>query len=213
MEQNNSKTIQTISRTASYLSEASRHLSLTVSWLAHDETRFSLIKPDLGYLESISRKLSERAEGVFDNVRERDALNQVDEDQFSEWLSYDNYSEGHAVAEKLHTIKAAIDKAKADGEDEVEWLKKNTNIKDVITGKVKKHWKPEPAGIGKILREWRGDRYSLYAIAKECGCRAEGLQRIEDGKDVTTTNLLHYLHFVKLHDPQSDVIAAIWQSL
>ena len=88
---------------------------------------------------------------------------------------------------------------------------KNTNIEDVITGKVQRPWVPEPAGIGKILKEWRGDRYSLYAIAKECGCRAEGLQRIEEGKDVTTTNLMHYLHFVKVHEPQSDVIAAIWQ--
>ncbi len=64
--------------------------------------------------------------------------------------------------------------------------------------------------LGKILREWRGNRYSLYAIAKECGCRSEGLKRIEEGKDVTTTTLMHYLHFIKVHEPESLIIYDIW---
>ena len=55
--------------------------------------------------------------------------------------------------------------------------------------------------------------YSLYAIAKEQNCRFEGLQRIEEGKDVTTTNLMHYLHFIKMHEPESPVIAEIWAVL
>lgn len=67
--------------------------------------------------------------------------------------------------------------------------------------------------IGKMLKEWRVNRYSLYAIAKECGCRSEGLKRIEDGEDVTTTNLLHYLHFIKAHDPESLIIIDIWNEL
>ena len=44
-------------------------------------------------------------------------------------------------------------------------------------------------------------------------CLVDSCEFSEDGKDVTTTNLMHYLHFVKNHDPQSDVIAAIWQAL
>lgn len=216
MEQNSSKArglIKTISKTASELSEASRFLTLTINWLVQEEVRADLIKPDMGYIESISKALRERAEGVFDNVRERSALNQYDEDQFSERLSYECYSKAHADHEHIKKVLAAVKKAEADGEDMTEWMLKNTNIEDVITGKVQRPWKPEPSSIGKILKEWRGDRYSLYAIAKECGCRSEGLQRIEEGKDVTTTNLMHYLHFIKAHDPQSDVIAAIWQAL
>ena len=213
MEKKTSESIKTIAKTAACLSEASNLLNLCISWLAHDESFADRIKPDLGYLESISRAIKERAEGVFDNVRDREPLNQDDEDQFSEKISYDFYSRNHATAMHLRKMKTAIDKAKADGEDMTEWMLQNTNIEDVLTGKAKRPWKPEPIGIGKILREWRGDRYSLYAIAKECGCRAEGLQRIEEGKDVTTTNLMHYLHFVKAHDPQSDVIAAIWAVL
>ena len=213
---NNSKSnesIQTIAKTAAYLSEASNLLNLCISWLAHDESFADRIKPDLGYLEAISRAVKERAEGVFDNVRDREPLNQYDEDQFSEKISYDFYSRNHATAMHLRKMKAAIDKAKADGEDMTEWMLQNTNIGDVLTGKAKRPWKPEPSSIGKILREWRGDRYSLYAIAKEQKCRFEGLQRIEEGKDVTTTNLMHYLHFIKMHEPESPVIAEIWAAL
>lgn len=214
--ENNSKSnesIQTVAKTASSLSEASHLLNLCISWLAHDGSFADRIKPDLGYLEAISRAVKERAEGVFDNVRDRESLNQYDEDQFSERLSYDFYSRNHATALHLRKMKAAIDKAKADGEDMTEWMLQNTNIGDVLTGKAKKPWKPEPSSIGKILREWRGDRYSLYAIAKEQNCRFEGLQRIEEGKDVTTTNLMHYLHFIKIHEPESPVIAEIWAAL
>lgn len=208
--------IKALAKTTSSMSEASHFLSLAIDWLAHDENLVENIKPNLDYLYTVSRAVRNRAEGVFENVRGKVAIEQMNnktEDEFSESISYDVYSKAHSVTEHLHKMKDAIDKAKADGEDMTEWMLKNTNIEDVITGKVKKPWTPQPAGIGKILREWRGDRYSLYAIAKECGCRAEGLQRIEDGKDVTTTNLMHYLHFVKNHDPQSDVIAAIWQAL
>lgn len=205
--------IQTIAKTASSLSNAADSLSKCTNNLAFDGSLVDRIKPDLGYLQSVAGFIAGRAEGILDNICGRTALNQVDEDQFSEWMSYEAYSKRHSDIEHIRKVKAAVDKAKADGEDMTEWMLKNTNIKDVITGKVQRPWVPEPAGIGKILREWRGDRYSLYAIAKECGCRAEGLQRIEEGKDVTTTNLMHYLHFVKVHEPQSDVIAAIWQVL
>ena len=213
MEKKTSESIKTIAKTAAYLSEASNLLNLCISWLAHDESFADRIKPDLGYLESISRAIKERAEGVFDNVRDREPLNQDDEDQFSEKISYDFYSKNHAVAMHLRKMKAAIDKAKADGEDMTEWMLQNTNIGDVMAGKVKKPRKPEPSRIGKILREWRGDRYSLYAIAKEQDCRFEGLQRIEEGKDVTTTNLMHYLNFIKKHEPESPVIVDIWAAL
>ena len=210
---NNSKSnesIQTIAKTASSLSNAAESLSKCIYNLAFDGTLVERIKPDLGYLQSVAGFIAGRAEGVLDNICGRTPLNQVDEDQFSEWMSYEAYSKRHSDIEHIRKVKAAVDKAKADGEDMAEWMLKNTNIEDVLTGKVKKPWKPEPSCIGKILREWRGNRYSLYAIAKEQNCRFEGLQRIEEGKDVTTTNLMHYLHFVKAHDPQSDVLEAIW---
>ena len=213
MEKNSLESIQTIAKTASSLSNAAASLSKCINNLAFDGSLVDRIKPDLGYLQSIASFVEGRADGVLDNICGRNALNQVDEDQFSEYISYEAYSKRHSDIEHIRKVKAAVDKAKVDGEDMTAWMLKNTNIGDVLTGKVKKPWKPEPVGIGKILREWRGDRYSLYAIAKECGCRAEGLQRIEEGKDVTTTNLMHYLHFVKAHDPQSDVIAAIWAVL
>jgi hypothetical protein len=213
MDKKSSVSIQTIAKTASSLSNAAASLGKCINNLAFDGSLVERIKPDLGYLQSIASFVEGRAEGIHDNICGRNALNQVDEDQFSEYISYEAYSKRHSDIEHIRKMKAAVDKAKADGEDMTEWMLKNTNIEDVLTGKVKKPWKPEPVGIGKILREWRGDRFSLYAIAKECGCRAEGLQRIEEGKDVTTTNLMHYLHFVKTHDPQSDVIAAIWAVL
>lgn len=213
MEKNSLESIQTIAKTASSLSNAAASLSKCINNLAFDGSLVDRIKPDLGYLQSIASFVEGRADGVLDNICGRNALNQVDEDQFSEYISYEAYSKRHSDIEHIRKVKAAVDKAKADGEDMNEWMLKNTNIEDVLTGKAKRPWKPEPIGIGKILREWRGGRYSLYAIAKECGCRAEGLQRIEEGKDVTTTNLMHYLHFVKAHDPQSDVIDAIWAVL
>jgi len=213
MEKNSLESIQTIAKTASSLSNAAASLSKCINNLAFDGSLVERIKPDLGYLQSIASFVEGRADGVLDNICGRNALNQVDEDQFSEYISYEAYSKRHSDIEHIRKVKAAVDKAKADGENMNEWMLKNTNIEDVLAGKAKRPWKPEPVGIGKILRVWRGDRYSLYAIAKECGCRAEGLQRIEEGKDVTTTNLMHYLHFVKAHDPQSDVIAAIWAVL
>lgn len=205
--------IQTMSKTVASLSKASEKLGLSIRNLTEDENFIERIKPDLGYMQSIAAKLAERAEGILDNTCGRDGLNQCSDDEFYAWLSYDRYVKAHADYMHIKKMKAAVDKARADGEDMTEWMLQNTNIEDVLTGKAKRPWKPEPSSIGKILREWRGDRYSLYAIAKECGCRSEGLQRIEEGKDVTTTNLMHYLHFIKAHDPQSDVIAAIWQVL
>ena len=213
MEKKSLESIQTIAKTASSLSNAAASLGKCINNLAFDHSLVDRIKPDLGYLQSVAGFIDGRAEGVLDNICGRTALNQVDEDQFSELISYEAYSKRHSDIEHIRKIKAAVDKAKADGEDMTEWMLQNTNIGDVLTGKAKHPWKPEPSSIGKILREWRGDRFSLYAIAKECSCRAEGLQRIEEGKDVTTTNLMHYLHFVKAHDPQSDVIAAIWAVL
>ncbi len=213
---NNSKSnesIQTIAKTASSLSNAADSLSKCINNLAFDGSLVERIKPDLGYLQSVAGFIAGRAEGVLDNICGRTPLNQVDEDQFSEWMSYEAYSKRHSDIEHIRKVKAAVDKAKADGKDMNEWMLKNTNIEDVLTGKAKRPWKPEPSSIGKILREWRGDRYSLYAIAKEQNCRFEGLQRIEEGKDVTTTNLMHYLHFIKIHEPESPVIAEIWAAL
>lgn len=205
--------IQTLAQTVSSLSNAADSLSICISNLASDGSLVDSIKPDLGYLRSIARLIAGRAEGILDNTCGRTALNQVDEDQFSQWISYEVYYKGQLDIEHIRKIKAAVDKAKADGEDMTEWMLKNTNFEDVLTGKVKRPWKPEPSSIGNILREWRGDRYSLYAIAKEQNCRFEGLQRIEEGKDVTTTNLMHYLHFIKVHEPESPVIAEIWAAL
>lgn len=216
MEQKDSKSlkaIKTVNSTVAELSKTSNLLSMTISWLMHDESYVDRIKPDLGYMESISKAICGRAEGIFDNVRDKQALNQTDDDEFGARLSYDRYRKNAAELNHLREITNAFHKAEEEGHDIAQWAMENTNILDVMEGKVEKSWTPEPAGIGKILREWRGDRYSLYAIAKECGCRSEGLQRIEEGKDVTTTNLMHYLHFIKSHDPQSDVIAAIWQVL
>ena len=216
MEQNISKAMEsmrTISKTVANLSEASQNLGQSIDNLAYDNSLAEKIQVDIDYIKWISGFITERAKCVLDNTCGRRGLNQLPEDELSARLNYDSYVKAHADYMHIKKMKDAVDKARADGENMTEWMLKNTNIEDVITGKVQRPWKPEPAGIGKILREWRGDRYSLYAIAKECGCRAEGLQRIEDGKDVTTTNLMHYLHFVKNHDPQSDVIAAIWQAL
>ena len=216
MEQNISKAMEsmrTISKTVANLSEASQNLGQSIDNLAYDNSLAEKIQVDIDYIKWISGFITERAKCVLDNTCGRKGLNQLPEDELSARLNYDSYVKAHADYMHIKKMKAAVDKARADGENMTEWMLKNTNIEDVITGKVQRPWKPEPAGIGKILREWRGDRYSLYAIAKECGCRAEGLQRIEDGKDVTTTNLMHYLHFIKAHDPQSDVIAAIWQVL
>ena len=216
MEQNISKAMEsmrTISKTVANLSEASQNLGQSIDNLAYDNSLAEKIQVDIDYIKWISGFITERAKCVLDNTCGRKGLNQLPEDELSARLNYDSYVKAHADYMHIKKMKAAVDKARADGENMTEWMLKNTNIEDVITGKVQRPWKPEPAGIGKILRAWRGDRYSLYAIAKECGCRAEGLQRIEDGKDVTTTNLMHYLHFIKAHDPQSDVIAAIWQAL
>ena len=216
MEQNISKAMEsmrTISKTVANLSEASQNLGQSIDNLAYDNSLAEKIQVDIDYIKWISGFITERAKCVLDNTCGRRGLNQLPEDELSARLNYDSYVKAHADYMHIKKMKDAVDKARADGENMTEWMLKNTNIEDVITGKVQRPWKPEPAGIGKILREWRGDRYSLYAIAKECGCRAEGLQRIEDGKDVTTTNLMNYLHFIKAHDPQSDVIAAIWQAL
>jgi len=207
------KAIKALNTTVSELSQASNFLSMTISWLMHDETYIERIKPDLGFIESISKKLRNRTEGIFDNVRDKEALNQCDDDEFGVRLSYDLYKKNAAERDHLRELSRAFHQAEEEGHDIAQWAMENTNIVDVMEGKVKKPWQPEPAIIGKILKEWRGDRYSLYAIAKECGCRSEGLQRIEEGKDVTTTNLMHYLHFIKTHEPQSSVIAAIWQVL
>ena len=205
--------IQTIAKTASSLSNAADSLSKCISNLAFDGSLVDSIKPDLGYLQSIAGLIAGRAEGILHNTCGRAALNQVDEDLFSQRISYEVYCKEKSEIEHIRKMKAAVDKAKADGEDMTEWMLKNTNIEDVLTGKAKRPWKPEPSSIGNILREWRGDRYSLYAIAKEQNCRFEGLQRIEEGKDVTTTNLMHYLHFIKVHEPESPVIAEIWAVL
>lgn len=214
MEQNKTmESIRTIGKTVANLSEASQNLGQSINNLAYDNSLVGKIQVDIEYIKWISGFINDRTKCVLDNTCGRDGLNQWTEDELSARLSYDCYAKAHADYMHIKKVKAAVDKARADGENMTEWMLKNTNFEDVITGKVKKPWKPEPAGIGKILREWRGDRYSLYAIAKEQNCRAEGLQRIEDGKDVTTTNLMHYLHFVKAHDPQSDVIAAIWQAI
>lgn len=207
------QSIQIIAQTMTELSEASSNLGLSVRNLTQDSTRVDNIKVDTEYIQWLSRFINERAKCVLDNTCGRDGLNQWAEDELSAKLSYDFFIEQNNTRKHIQKIAAAVHQAEANGQDGVEWLQKNTNIGDVITGKVKKPWKPEPSSIGKILKEWRGDRYSLYAIAKECGCRSEGLQRIEEGKDVTTTNLMHYLHFIKTHEPQSEVIAAIWQAL
>ena len=111
---------------------------------------------------------------------------------------------------KVEGLYRGLQSAKEKGQSEEEWLKENTNFEDVVAGKVKEPWKPKPSAIGKILREWRGERYGLYSIAKEQNCRIEGLRRIEEGKDVTTSNLMHYLHFIKVHEPESLVVATIW---
>lgn len=182
------ESIKTVAQTAAYLSEALHFLNMSLSWLAHDETYAERIKPDMGYLESVCRAVKDRTKCVFDNIRLHKPLNQYEENKFSELISYENYISSHVGAENFRRMKATVDKAR-------------------------KPWKPEPSSIGKVLREWRGNRYSLYAIAKECGCRAEGLQRIEEGKDVTTTNLMHYIHFIKEHDPDSLVLIDIWKEL
>lgn len=213
MESKSLQKIKTISTTVVDLSEASRCLGQSIDNIAYDENIAERLQVDIEYIKWISRFVSERAKCVLDNTCGRKGLNQLSEDELSARLNYDYFSEQNRIRKKFKFLADSIHNAEANGEGGVEWLRKNTNVEDVISGKVKKPWRPEPSTIGKILKEWRGDRYSLYAIAKECGCRAEGLQRIEDGKDVTTTNLMHYLHFVKAHDPQSDIIAAIWQVL
>ncbi len=216
MEQNISKAMEsmrTISKTVANLSEASQNLGQSINNLAYDNSLAEKIQVDIDYIKWISGFITERAKCVLDNTCGRKGLNQLPEDELSAKLNYDFFCKKNASNKHIRKLAAAIHQAEANGEDGVEWMLKNTNIEEVITGKVQRPWVPEPAGIGKILREWRGDRYSLYAIAKEQNCRAEGLQRIEEGKDVTTTNLMHYLHFIKAHDPQSDVIAAIWHVL
>ncbi len=205
--------VKIIGETISKLSLATQKLGLSVRNLTYDESRADNVKIDIGYIRWISQFVSERSDCVLENTCGRDGLNQRSEDDLSEKLSYDTYAKAAATKKHLRELSNAIHKAEVNGENGVEWLKKNTNIIDVIKGKVQRPWTPDPANIGQILREWRGDKYSLYAIAKEQNCRADGLQRIEEGKGVTTINLMHYLHFIKTHDPESDVIAAIWAIL
>lgn len=213
MEKKTLQSIHIISQTVAELSEASSKLGLSIRNLTQDGIRADNIKVDIEYIQWISRFINDRTKCVLENTCGRDGLNQLPEDELSARLNYDYFCKKNASNKHIEKLAAAVHQAEANGEDGVEWLQKNTNIEDVITDKVQRPSKPKPSDIGRILREWRGDRYSLYAIAKECGCRSEGLQRIEDGKDVTTTNLLHYLHFIKTHEPQSDIIASIWTVL
>lgn len=193
--ENTLKSIKTIAKTASSLSKASYFLSMCVNNLAYDGSLVGRIKPDLGYLYHIAHLMESRTEGILANICDRTAFNQVDEDQFSQQLSYEVHYKNEAFAEHVRSLRKALNEGKA-----------------LMIAK-DRPWKPDPRSIGKILRDWRGDRYSLYAIAKEQNCRPDGLQRIEEGKEVTTTNLMHYLHFIKIHDPESDVISAVWNAL
>lgn len=210
------ETIKTISEIIAKLGEATNRFGLCVTDLANNGDSVDNIKVDVNYIRRISGYVNERAECVLSNISGRDGMNQYSEDELSDRLSYDKHVEDQKFWDKVDRMYSGMRKAEDNGQSGSEWLKEHYDFNalvDYVEGKVKEPWKPEPGIIGKILKEWRRDRYSLYSIAKEQNCRVEGLRRIEEGKDVTTTNLMHYLHFIKMHEPESPVIAKIWSVL
>lgn len=132
------ETIQILSKTIAKLSEASANLGQAISNLAFcnsiGDYRADNIKVDIEYVKWISLFISERTRCVLDNTCGRNGLNQMPEEELSSKLSYVFFSKENMLRKKLKAICQGMHKAEDNGEDGVEWQKKNTNLEDLLKG-------------------------------------------------------------------------------